>query len=233
MKKFIILSVLLCISCLTGCQKIESEIGMTNQEEKTLEEKIEEAGKKDEIENTSSQEISTNESESKEYIEWDEKDTSFDESDSIEKINKYMIPEQSFDITLDDWGEVQFVSCRPSSCDFEASFFLIRDEQILYKFPYLCEDNKKNYTGCFDSIGAVSFRDINDDGKEDIIIIFNYFSGSGPTGMVPRPGIRIFLAGENEFYFAEDIMTDVAQHILGKDMTIENIYNYLQNKKLV
>ena len=81
----------------------------------------------------------------------------------------------------------------------------------------------------FDSIGAVAFRDINDDGKEDIIIIFNYVSGAGPTGMIPRPALRIFLAGENEFYLAEDVMTDVEQHILCKDMTIENISNYLKD----
>lgn len=76
---------------------------------------------------------------------------------------------------------------------------------------------------------AVAFRDINDDGKEDIIIIFNYVSGAGPTGMVPRPGIRIFLAGENEFYLAEEIMEDVEQNILSKDMTIEIICNYLKD----
>lgn len=163
-------------------------------------------------------------------MEIDGNDVNLDNDiDSIEKINEYMIAEQSFDVTIDDWGEVKFVSCRPSSCDFEASFYLIRDEQILYKFPYMREDNKRNYTGCFDSIEAVAFRDIDDDGKEDIIIIFNYVSGAGPTGMVPRPGIRIFLAGGNEFYLAENIMEDVEQHILKKDMTIETICNYLKD----
>ena len=139
-----------------------------------------------------------------------------------------MIPEQSFNVTLDDWGNVTFVSCRPTSwrVNEEPSFFLVRDEQILYKFP--C-NNLKDYGGMFDSIGAVAFRDINDDGKEDIIIIFNYVSGAGPTGMIPRPALRIFLAGENEFYLAEDVMTDVEQHILCKDMTIENISNYLKD----
>ena len=135
-----------------------------------------------------------------------------DDIDSIEEINKYMIPEQSFDITLDDWGEVKFVSCEPQKplyCDYEASFFLIRDEQILYQFPCMYEHNKKNYPGCFDSIGAVAFRDINDDGKKDIIVIFYYYSGAGPTGMIPRPKTRIYLAGENEFYLAEDIIADV------------------------
>lgn len=148
--------------------------------------------------------------------------------DSIEKINEYMIPEQSFDVTLNDWGDVTFVSCTPISwrVNEEPSFFLVRDDQILYKFP--C-NNLKDYGGMFDSIGAVAFRDINDDGKEDIIIIFNYVSGAGPTGMIPRPALRIFLAGENEFYLAEDIMEDVEQHILQKDMTIETICNYLKD----
>ena len=81
----------------------------------------------------------------------------------------------------------------------------------------------------FDNVGAVAFRDVNNNGKKDIIIICYYFSGAGPTGMVPRPDIRIFLAGENEFYLAEDIIADVEQHILEKDMTIESVCNYLKS----
>ena len=46
--------------------------------------------------------------------------------------------------------------------------------------------------------------------------------------MVPRPKTRIFLAGENEFYLAKDIIADVEKNILEKDMTIENICNFLQ-----
>ena len=85
----------------------------------------------------------------------------------------------------------------------------------------------------FDSVSAVAFRDVNNDGKKDIIIICYYFSGAGPTGMVPRPDIRIFLAGENEFNLAEDIIADVEQYMvekdIEKDMTIEYICNYLKN----
>ena len=67
-----------------------------------------------------------------------------DDIDSIEKMNEYMIPEQSFDVTLDDWGDVTFVSCRPISwrVDEEPLFFLVRDDQILYQFP--CK-NLKDY----------------------------------------------------------------------------------------
>lgn len=87
----------------------------------------------------------------------------------------------------------------------------------------------ENDTGMFDNVGAVAFRDVNNDGKKDIIIICYYFSGAGPTGMVPRPDIRIFIAEENEFYLAEDMVTDIEQHILAKDITIESVCNYLKN----
>lgn len=31
--------------------------------------------------------------------------------------------------------------------------------------------------------------------------------------MVPRPDIRIFIDEENDFYLAEDMVTDIEQHI--------------------
>ena len=133
-----------------------------------------------------------------------------DESDSIEKIEKYKIPEQSFDVYLDDWGEVTFVSCRPSPNELidwkVASFYLIRDDRYYINFPIgLKIIVQGGYIGTFYSVGAVGFRDINDDEKEDIIIITYYHQEQGPTGMVPRPGVTIYLAGENEFYLAEDM----------------------------
>lgn len=228
MKKCIILSILLCISCLTGCQKIESESGKPNQEQEILEESRE--NREDEIEDTNLQAAYASELED---IGLNDKDTSLDNVDSIEEINEYVIPEQSFDIFLDDWGDVTFVSCKPVNDTLfeDASFFLIRDNQILYKFPYLFENNNtRNYIGIFDSVGAVAFRDINDDKKDDIIVIVYYISGAGPTGMVPRPGVRIFLAGENDFYLANDMITDIEMNIGEKDRTIDNVCNYLQNK---
>lgn len=161
---------------------------------------------------------------SHEAREPDEEDAE-DVIDTIEEVNKYMIPEQSFDIVLDGWGEVTFVSCKPLSWRSyrETPFFLVEDDQILYKFP-----TQNGSGGMFDSVGAVAFRDINDDGKDDIIIIINYFTGAGPQGMIPRPAVRIYLAGENEFYIAEDMEEDVAQHIMEKDMTIDNICNFLK-----
>ncbi len=149
-----------------------------------------------------------------------------------EKLYEYKIAEQSFDVWLDGWGEVTFMPCRPQSRDFEdASFFLVKDDRILYEFPYLCENNNTaDYKGMFDSVGAVGFRDINGDKKKDIIVI-TYYSEVGTDGVVPRSGVKIFLAGEREFYLAEDMITDVEGHIAEKDFTIDRIYQYLLSKR--
>ena len=82
--KNIILSILLCISCLTGCQETESENGKTNQQQIALKDIVaENAGK---IEETNSQVTYIGKSESQEDIDLDEKDINLDDdSDSIQK----------------------------------------------------------------------------------------------------------------------------------------------------
>ena len=227
---------------LSGDEQFDEQIilyfdGKKERKQLTDKEKITENENVNENEVINSQAVYASEPENQENIEKRERDTNLDDNNSInddiliDDIYKYMIPEQSFDVSLDDWGEVTFVSCKPTY-DVEheyASFFLLRDEQILYRFPYRYEDNTMGHEGSFDSVGAVAFRDINDDGKDDIIVIVYYVSGAGPTGMVPRPDIRIFIAEENEFYLAEDVVTDIEQHILAKDITIESVCNYLKN----
>ena len=250
------------LSCL-GDEQFDEQIvlyfdGRKEIKQLTDKEEYTETGDINEIEGITSQSVYESESENQEEInpqtvyagepesqddmESDENDGKLDiDSNSMEYIHKYMIPEQSFDVTLDDWGEVKFVSCKPTyNVDPReyASFFLLRDDQIAYRFPYRYREKnnttgKSDRIGSFDSVGAVAFRDINNDEKKDIIIICYYVSGAGPTGMVPRPDIRILLAGENEFNLAEDIIADVEQYMvekdIEKDMTIEYICNYLKN----
>ena len=244
---------------LSGDEQFDEQIvlyfdGRKEIKQLTDKEEYTETGDINEIEGITSQSVYESESENQEEInlqtvyagepesqddmESDENDGKLDiDSNSMEYINKYMIPEQSFDVTLDDWGEVKFVSCKPTyNVDPReyASFFLLRDDQIAYRFPYRYREKnnttgKSDRIGSFDSVGAVAFRDINNDGKKDIIIICYYFFGAGPTGMVPRPDNIIYLAGDNEFILAKDIMEDVKQHIPEKEMTIENICNYLND----
>lgn len=162
MKYIKILPVWLCVLCLTGCCETENEIGATTETNSEGETEGNSVGRKH---------MQMNQIE--EIIQIKRKKKNLDESDSIEKIEKYKIPEQSFDVYLDDWGEVTFVSCRPSPNELidwkVASFYLIRDDEILYKFPYRFENNmSRGYIGTFYSVGAVGFRDINDEKKRTL-----------------------------------------------------------------
>ncbi|MDR7813176.1 hypothetical protein [Lacrimispora sp.] len=103
--------------------------------------------------------------------------------------------------------------------------------KFIYSFPYYGENNKTDtYAGLFDSVESVGFRDVNNDNLKDIIVIINYITGAGPQGMVPRPRARIFLADKKEFLLAKDLIEDITEDIDEKDITIDNICKYLNNR---
>lgn len=162
------------------------------------------------------------------------------ETSERENVEKYVskdlidenriIKEQSFGVELNSWGKVQFVSYLPQGSDtFEdVSFLLEKDGDIIYTFPYYCDNNNtEKYVGLFDSVAAVGFRDINNDNLLDIIIIINYVTGAGPQGMLPRPTARIFLADEYGFYIGTDLMEEIAENVSKNNLSIKTIYEYL------
>lgn len=146
---------------------------------------------------------------------------------------KRIIQDQSFNVELNNWGNVRFISYEPdNSIHFEdVSFYLMKDDKVIYSFPYYCENNStENYVGLFDSVSAVEFCDVNNDNIKDVIVIINYVTGAGPQGMAPRPRVRIFLADKKEFYLATDLINDITNNIDEKDLTIATICDYLKNK---
>lgn len=141
-----------------------------------------------------------------------------------------IIQDQSFDVELNDWGNVRFISYMPDySVDFEdVSFYLMYDESVVYSFPYYCENNNTEYyAGLFDSVAAVAFCDVNHDNLKDVIIIINYITGAGPQGMIPRPRARIFLADNKSFVLATELIDDITNNIAEDDLTIAGICEYL------
>ena len=154
-------------------------------------------------------------------------------SSDVTLLDNRIIQDQSFDVKLNDWGNVRFISYEPdNSNDFEdVSFFLMKNNSVIYSFPYYCENNStENYVGLYDSVAAVGFCDVNKDNIKDVIVIINYITGAGPQGMVPRPRARIFLADKKEFYLANDLIDDITNNIEEKDLTISAICNYLKEK---
>lgn len=113
------------------------------------------------------------------------------------------IKEQSFDVTLDGWGEVTFASFMPIETDEmnqDVRFKLLKGNDEIYNFPGLTEDNT-HFNQYFEAVAAVAFKDYNEDGKKDIIIISKYAPLQGPNVEEGYNEVRLYtqLRGKKEF----------------------------------
>ncbi|WMJ90106.1 hypothetical protein [Anaerocolumna sp. MB42-C2] len=226
-KLFLVLMLLYSVIGLCACSaKVNEDNQNTNPQERyTKEDKTErvstDEGKESSIENKN------------EKTEDSSTDDLGSPASDVTLVENRIIQDQSFDVKLNDWGNVRFISYEPdNSNDFEdVSFFLMKNNSVIYSFPYYCENNStENYVGLYDSVAAVGFCDVNKDNIKDVIVIINYITGAGPQGMVPRPRARIFLADKKEFNLANDLIDDITNNIEEKDLTISAICNYLKEK---
>ncbi len=87
----------------------------------------------------------------------------------------YRIADQSFSVNLGGWGEVEFVSVEPDGEERrDVTFYLEKEGQIVYAFPAV------DAAG-FKQVLAVSFRDFNRDGKQDVIAVIEREQETGGT----------------------------------------------------
>ncbi len=142
-----------------------------------------------------------------------------------------VITEQSFDVDLNGWGEVRFVSYLPTYDTLweDISFVLAKDNQIVYHFPAYFENNstENDSVGMFDSVEAIGFQDIDGDGEKDVIAIINYVTGAGPQGMIPRKSVRIFCSEDNDFVIQNDLMDEIMKNMKEDDISISAICDYV------
>lgn len=148
----------------------------------------------------------------------------------IASIYRNMVSEQSFDLSLNDWGSVTFVSCMPdpdANADplTDASFYLIKDGEVLYRFPYVAENNIRE-TGLCENISFVFFADSNNDLKDDAIIGVQYVSGAGPQGMIPYTEVRVYEDNNSCFAYNKTLSYEINSQ-LPADVTTENIKLFL------
>ncbi|RKI92440.1 hypothetical protein D7V94_07160 [Parablautia intestinalis] len=84
-----------------------------------------------------------------------------------------MIKEQSFEVELEGWGKVFFVSIAPKSDNEHPRFALVREGEEVYTFPKTSETTGDKFV----EVNAVSFQDYNQDGKKDVIVLVTYGNG--------------------------------------------------------
>ena len=145
---------------------------------------------------------------------------------SEEKLDESrVIIEQSFEVDLNDWGEVRLVSYLPTYNTLweDVSFVLAKDNQIVYHFPAYFENNSTEN----DSVEAVGFQDIDGDGAKNVIVIVNYVTGAGPQGMIPRKTIRIFSSQNKGFVIQHDLIDELMKNMKEDDISISAICDYV------
>lgn len=170
------------------------------------------------VQNQAEQSEQSEEPEQSEQLKQDEQP--LDEEDDEQAQDKLdadrIIEEQSFQVELNDWGTVRFVSYEPESSKRDlhedATFYLLRDEEILYQFPYIGENHTSGY-GHYWDVKFVMFMDTNADGKEDVVIGAEYMTGAGPQGAVPHTIVRIYEDYGDYFTYNEGLSDKINDYL--------------------
>lgn len=189
-----------------------------------------EGGQADEksiIEQTVSEQIRAEEMTSKEIVS-EEMEAGI-EREEIE-IAGEKIEEQSFPVTLSQWGDVTFASFLPDENEYsegDVCFKLLKGGNEIYSFPGFSEDNTR-FNQQFVEIVAIAFRDCNYDDRTDIIIINKYVPISGPSMGDDYNEVRIYIQPEGEKEF---IMNYPMAEYLMKQYCSDSIASIIEGLK--
>lgn len=139
-----------------------------------------------------------------------------------------IIKNQSFDIQLENWGDVKFISTKKDKYGIDLLNFFLTDNKgtILYSLPKY----HGNDVGAFYKIRAISFKDVNNDGLKDIIIISEYTTDAGEEGAVPYPTCSIYFQNGKKFVYIPSL--DDKINASNKNENISIILKYLKGKKI-
>lgn len=138
------------------------------------------------------------------------------------------IEEQSFWVGFENWGKVRFVSgTYPDGGTYKLHFYLVDDSQnVLYDFP----EFYGNQWSTFFEFQAVAFRDVNNDGLKDIIIIADYMTGVGPTGAIPFHVASIYYQKDKDFMSVLDLDNKINDE--GKNENIDMVLKFAKGKEI-
>gem|GEM_PF-2153665 len=210
----------LCILC--GCAK--QEANTTKEQNKKIEEQ-EDSSNVVKDKKTEEQEDSSNVVKDKKTDEQDDgsdvvEDDKFDESRIIE--------DQSFDIELNEWGKVKFVSCSPDTKKnplADATFYIIKEDEDIYKLPSIDKGDIRS-EGSFEGISFVAFKDINKDDKEEIIIGARYITKDESKEECSDTQVRVFQDKGDSFEYNQDLSEYITSSI-SEDASIDDVYKQI------
>ena len=114
---------------------------------------------------------------------------------TLQKLPGRAIPKQIFQVELSPFGKTTFTPREITDGPGSLALFLTRGSKILYRFP-----KPRGISWAFDSLVAVSFRDINKDSRKDVLLITKYMSGVGPGGAEPFFVTQIYLNDAGAFH---------------------------------
>ncbi|WP_025716668.1 hypothetical protein [Paenibacillus sp. 1-18] len=144
--------------------------------------------------------------------------------------------EQSFTTTLNGWGEVKFISTlkdEDTNDLIQAKFFLEAnsgkhaENKVQYEFPEFYGNNGR----MIDRIKAVSFKDLNQDGRTDIVIIADYITGVNAHGIETHPVAGIyFQKKDNTYTTLPELDKNINQ--TGHNRTLRNVIQYVSNQRI-
>lgn len=162
------------------------------------------------------------------------------QGDTHMDIPEGQIPEQSFGITLDGWGEVTFASFRPEQDTFQkdgvwmygdARFMLLQDGKAVYVFPEVYRDNGMSGQQ-FGQVISVAFRDYNEDGRTDVLLILEYAGVQGIDVGTAWREVRIYAREEDgKAFYPDSVVSEYVNRntMWGDPVTMEDVVGELED----
>lgn len=136
---------------------------------------------------------------------------------------------QCFDVKLNSFGKVKFISEYNPYADYH---FYLADAQskIIYKLPDSNPSGGNTYdpnapgaaSGDIFSLSSISFHDINNDGLNDVIILF---ISKNPSSNIAKSKCRVYIQKNNKTFIIDDNLNNRLNKQNFTDM--KSVLNYI------
>ncbi|WP_458120753.1 hypothetical protein [Paenibacillus sp. Z6-24] len=137
---------------------------------------------------------------------------------------------QSFDVTLEHWGDIKFISTTNKLNSLkELQFFLSnKNGDVIYMFPEFYGNRK----WLADGIKAVSFKDVNGDKRKDVVIIAEYTTAVGKQAAEPFPVASIYFQDQDGTFQSIPALDDKLNGTTAHNRTIAEVVKYASQQHI-